>query len=383
MKFDKNSLKVMHIITDLETGGAEMMLFKLLKETKERNVDSVVVSLMSDGAVSNLIQSINIPVYSIGITQGKTPNYKQLMKFMHVIRVVKPNIIQGWMYHGNIAATVAKIILFFLLNKIKLFWNIRQTLYLLENEKHLTQIVIKLSALISWIPKKIIYNSYLSMSQHEAMGFSANKSIMLPNGFDLHNFTPQKKTLANIRSSLGITDDELLVGHIARFHPMKDHFNLLKAAELVLKSYNRVHFVLIGQDVDDDNTYLAEVIGNITGNKYIHLLGRRSNISEIISGLDVLVSSSAWGEGFPNVIGEALACGVPCVVTDVGDSALIVGDCGYVCRAEDSQVLADGILRMISNKNERERMSMQARNRIKNNYSIEEVARQYYNLYSA
>ena len=372
------SLKIVHVITGLETGGAEMMLYKLLREMQKFDNETVVVSLMEDGAVSELISEINIPVYTLGVSQGEVPGFRKIWWYIKLVRKYRPNIIQGWMYHGNIAATIAA---FFMGKKSKHYWNVRQTIYSYKYEKSLTRIIVRLSALISRMPNKIIYNSHLSKSQHEGCGFSARNSVVFPNGFDLNEFSPSKKCRVGIREYLKIKGDSIVVGHVARFHPMKGHIDFLRSAGIVLKRYSDIHFVLIGQGVDYDNKRLMDGIQKIPKSENIHLLGKRMDISEIMPSFDIFVSSSGWGEGFPNVVGEAMSSGVPCIVTDVGDSALVVGSSGYVCKPNDSIELAGYIIRMINNKSARFDMSISGLKRIKKYFSIEFVSDKYLSLY--
>ena len=201
---------------------------------------------------------------------------------------------------------------------------------------------------------------------------------MIPNGFDLEKFRPDQDRYQEFRKELGISERIILIGHISRFHPMKDHTTLLKAIDSVTKeiSYSKeiqsVLFLLVGHGVSRD----------LSTNPSIHFLGERSDIPRIMSSLDVLVSSSAWGEGFPNVIGEAMASETPCVVTDVGDSAYIVGKYGKVCPIGDDQCMAKNLLQFIKNENQRKKSGQQSRKRIKKYYSIDKIKKEYLKVWN-
>ena len=366
-------MKITHIITDLDIGGAEIMLYKLLISLQDEALESSVISLMRRGPIAEQIEALGVKVCTLDLDQGSYPSLQAIKKLRKFIRILDPNIVQGWMYHGNIVATIAIFLCQPMRKKIKLFWNIRQTLYSFINEKVQTIWLIRLGSWLSFLPHSIIYNSTVSVKQHVSLGFSTKKTKMIPNGFDLQKFRPNEQNRQQFREELGVTENVLLIGHISRLHPMKDHATLLRAIERVVDGLSdiggkqRVLFLLIGNGVTSE----------LSNNPAIHFLGERSDIPKIMSALDIVVSSSAWGEGFPNVIGEAMASEVPCVVTDVGDSAYIVGKYGQVCSVGDDQCIASSLLQLIENKQERKTAGRQARKRIKENYSMDKIKKEY------
>ena len=370
--------RVIHIITDLDTGGAEMMLYKLLTSLRNEAVDFLVVSLMNRGDITERIEALGVKVETLYLKQGQRPGLKTIKKLNKIMRVYNPDVVQGWMYHGNIAATIAVFLCWPFRKKVKLFWNIRQTLYNLDSEKRQTRWLIVLGRWLSFLPHGIIYNSSLSLKQHAAIGYSEKKNHMIPNGFDLEKFSSNKTNYQGFRKELGVSDNAILIGHISRLHPMKDHVTLLKAINRVAKeisNYEETHkvlFLLVGHNVTID----------LSNNAAIHFLGERSDIPRIMSALDVLVSSSAWGEGFPNVIGEAMASEVPCVVTDVGDSAHIVGKYGKVCPVGDDRCIAESLLQFIKNEKQRKIAGQQSRKRIKKYYSIDKIKKEYLKVWN-
>jgi glycosyltransferase involved in cell wall biosynthesis len=366
-------MKITHIITDLDTGGAEVMLCKLLSSLHNDAVNSMVISLMGRGKITEQIEALGVRVETLDLEQGERPGWRTVKKLRQFMRAFNPDIVQGWMYHGNIVATVAVFLFDPMCRKVKLFWNVRQTLYDINNEKIQTRWLIVLGRWLSFFPHSIIYNSNLSAEQHCNVGYSVKKTKIIPNGFDLQKFRPDQNRRQQLREELRVAESVLLVGHISRLHPMKDHATLLRAIERVVEglsdinSKQEVLFLLIGHGVTSE----------LSKNPAIRFLGERVDVPRIMSALDIVVSSSAWGEGFPNVIGEAMASKVPCVVTDVGDSAYIVGKYGRVCSVGDDQCIASSLLQLIENKQERKTAGKQARKRIKENYSMDKIKKEY------
>jgi len=371
-------MKIIHIITDLDVGGAEMMLYKLLFSLHDDTSNHMVVSLMGKGKIIRKIEVLGVRVETLGLRQGALPGFRDVNKLRKIVKDFNPSVVQGWMYHGNIAATIAVFITRSLNKKIKLFWNIRQTLYEISGEKRQTRLLIILGRWLSFLPQGIIYNSMLSAKQHISMGFVDKNISIIPNGFDLKKFRPDQGRYKKFRKELGISEDVFLIGHISRLHPMKDHATLLKAIGRVTKEINnsneihKVLFLLTGHNVTSD----------LSNNSLIRFLGERPDVPQIMSALDILISSSAWGEGFPNVIGEAMASEVPCVVTNVGDSAYIVGKYGKVCPIGDDQCIAKNLLQFIKNDSQRKKLGKQSRKRIEKYYSIDKIKEEYLKVWN-
>ena len=355
-----------------------MMLYKILCRMNRTCFEPIVVSLMNKEKIGRGIEAIGVPVYSLGMHAG-IPNPLALFELLTIVRKVKPDIIQGWMYHGNLAATVASG---FSRKQIPVLWNIRHSLYDLGKEKLITQMVIRMNALFSHTPATTIYNSRNSTIQHIKFGFRAEKNRIIPNGFDTIKFRPDSKLRQCVRAELEISDETILIGLIARYHPMKDHANFLRAASILLKSTPDVRFLLAGRGVDMGNNKLLSMVFNLGLDKHVMILGERDDIQKLNTALDI-ASSSSWSEGFSNVVGEAMACGVPCVVTDVGDSAWIVGNTGKVVPPRDAIALANAWKDLISiGVEKRRKMGKMARIRVKEYFSLTNIAAQYEQLYT-
>ncbi|RCJ24481.1 glycoside hydrolase [Nostoc sp. ATCC 43529] len=370
-------MRIIYIITGLSTGGAEVMLYKLLSRMDRQRFTPVVVSLMDRGTWGDRIADLGIPVYTIGMKPG-TLKLINIWRMIHIVRQLKPDLIQGWMYHGNLAAQFVRLFIF---RQVPVFWNIRHSLHSLELEKPRTTIIIKLCARFSHLPKKIIYNSQNSSKQHEKIGYCLEKTCVIHNGFETEKFTPSTEARLSVRSELNTPENALLIGLIGRYHPIKDHFNFIQAAALLIKTYSNVQFVLVGNQVDWENKILSEQIHQLGLVKHIRLLGERHDVPRLTAALDI-ASSSSSGEGFPNVIGEAMSCGVPCVVTDVGDSAWIVGDTGKVVPPKNSEALANAWQALINiGKEGRESLGKAARARVIKCFSLDSIVAEYEALY--
>jgi glycosyltransferase involved in cell wall biosynthesis len=371
---------VLHIITGLDdTGGAEMMLYKILSGMNREDSPPIVLSMESTcGPICKRIEALGVPVYSLEMRRGApTP-----IAFWHLIRLVRrlqPALIQGWMYHANLLALLVKP---FLSRPTPVLWNIRQSLYDLKHEKKMTAWVIRICAMLSRMPARILYNSEVGAIHHEAVGYASSKRLIILNGFAVEIFSPSEEARAQVRQELGLSPTAILIGLVGRYDPIKNHKNFILAADHLSNSYPDVHFLLVGNNVDDKNKILIDLINNKKLNNNFHLLGEREDINTLTAALDISTCCS-HGEGFPNVVGEAMSCEVPCVVTDVGDSAAVVGETGIVVPPRDSLALANGWKELLDmGVEKRKHLGKSARERIISNYSIEKIASQYEALYT-
>ncbi len=370
-------MKIIYVIAGLPTGGAEMMLYKLLSKINREQFEPVLVSLMDRGRLGDRIEALGIPVHTIGMKSG-TPTLAATWHLIHIIRQLKPDLIQGWMYHGNLAALLASV---FCSSKIPVFWSIHYSIDSLASDKKLTVAIIKLCAYLSKFATKIIFVSHKSKLQHEALGYYRENSCVIPNGFDNSLFVPSIEARLSVRAELDLPEKSFLIGLIGRYHPMKDHANFLQATALVLKSHSDLHFLMVGKGVDRDNQTLHKLIQELGIFNQTHLLGERSDIPRLTAALDIASSASAYGEAFPLVLGEAMSCGVPCVVTDVGDSSWIVGDTGRVVPPRNPEALSNAWKELIIISSEdRKTLREAARARIMEHFSLESVVVNYEDL---
>jgi glycosyltransferase involved in cell wall biosynthesis len=368
--------RVIFIITGLNTGGAEMMLLKLCSQLDRRRFEPYVISLSEKGVIGPRIEALGIPVNTLGMRLGR-PSLTGLLRLRKLVSTLCPNLIQGWMYHGNLAATLAA-------GSAPVVWGIRQSFYGLDKERMLTRWVIWLSAVMSRYPRTIVYNSRTSAQQHEKFGFDTSRTCIIPNGFDTEVLNPDKYARISIREELELSQNIVIIGLIGRYHQMKDHRNFLNAAALLVKEFSDVRFLLAGCGVDEDNPALKSMVAEFGLDGLVLMIGERNDIPQLNAALDIASSSSAWGEGFANVIGEAMSSGVPCVVPDVGDSAWIVGNAGKVVPRSDPVALAAAWKSLIQlNQTDRQALGNLARQRVIENFSLKSVVKQYEDLYES
>lgn len=372
----RDSNKFLHIITGLQVGGAERALYNLILGGLADGESMSILSLRDEGALGASIRELGVPVYSLGVI-GPVPGAISMWHLRKLVQEMQPDVIQGWMYHGNLAACAASRLAS---SRPIVTWNIRQCLYSLMNEKYITRQIIRSNGWLSNIPNAIIYNSNLSKAHHETFGFAHDKGRVIPNGFDIDTLTPDINVRHAVRLHLAISPETLLVGHVGRYHPMKDHVSFLRAAVQVAMRVPEAIFLLIGRGVNLENPYLRQIVPGALSNRFI-FLGERSDVPKLMQAMDVFCQSS-WSEAFPNVLGEAMSSGVPCVATNVGDSARIVGDAGLLVPASDSYALAEALISVLTMPIERRlALGRKARTRIKENYDLSRVVHMYKALY--
>ena len=353
------------------------MLYKLVSKMDWDKFEIQVISLTDIGPIGKKIEDLGIPVSALGMRKG-IPNPVAIFTLARWLRRTKPDLVQTWMYHSDLIGGLAAK----LAGSIPVVWGIRHSNLDPEGNKRATIWTAKTCALFSrWLPTKIVCCSEASRRVHTALGYDPDRMVVIPNGFDLNLFKPDLEGVALVRQELGISEDTILIGMVGRFDPQKDHRNFIKAAALQQKKIRNVQFLLCGDDIRWENQKLSRWIDGAGLHGYFHLLGRRNDIPRIMTTLDI-ASSSSYGEGFPNVVGEAMACGTPCVVTDVGDSALLVGDTGIVVPPKDPDVLALAWEKLIEiGKDKRQKLGHDARLRIRDNFSLPSVVKQYEELY--
>lgn len=367
---------VIHIISGLSTGGAEKSLLRLIKSGLGGKYNSYVISLLDEGVVGQELRQIGIPVSALGL-RNIGAFFAGIKRLRTEIRKLNPGIIQGWMYHGNFAAIIASK---FAASHVVTVWNIRHSLYDLKLEKSATQKIIIANKLLSAKPDSIIYNSLISKKQHEGFGFASIKGRVIPNGVDVKYFSYSKNTSLDVRSMLDIPADAIVVGHVARYHPIKNHSSFIRVAVEIACRYLNVHFILIGNGVTEENYELKKNIPCVLHNRF-HLLGERKDINILMNAFDVLCQSSL-SEAFPNVLVEAMSTCVPCVATDVGDSAIIIGETGLVVPKEDDRKLFSGLNKLITMPlNKRLKLGNRARERILTEFTLDKCNERYVELY--
>jgi glycosyltransferase involved in cell wall biosynthesis len=371
--------RLVFIITGLSTGGSETMLLKLLERIDRRRFQPHVFSLSGKGEIGPRIEALGIPVEALGMRPG-LPSPLKFHRLVSRLRELQPDMIHTWMYHadlvGSLAARFAGV--------STVGWRINHSNLDRALNKRTTLWIVSLCARLSHrIPKRILSCSEKAREVHVAAGYAAGKMLVVPNGFDLGRFRPDAAARESVRQELGLGTDVPLVGIVGRYNSQKNVEGFVDAAGAVARSRSDVHFLLAGTGLDAANAALARAVSATAVADRVHLLGRRDDIPRLMAALDVFALSS-HGEAFPNVVGEAMACGVPCVVTDAGDAAEIVGDTGKVVPTGDMAGLAREILGMLElPPAARVALGQRARDRVRDKYDIERVVEQYQEFYES
>jgi glycosyltransferase involved in cell wall biosynthesis len=374
-------VRIAHVIVGLGQGGAEAVLRRLV--TSARAGDRhVVISLMDDGVHGVALRSAGVEVVVLGMPRGRL-TVNGLARLHQSLRAISPDIVQTWMYHADVVGGVVARFA----GCRHVVWGIRHSNFDHRKTSRTTRWVVKAGALLSRVvPSAIACNSERAVRVHREIGYAGDKFRVIANGFDLSRFGPDDAARRRLRAEWGLGADTFLVGFVARWHPQKDHRNLLQAIEKARSVQPAIHCVLVGQEMTRDNAALVSLIDNLGLSPNIMLLGPRDDVDSVMKALDLHVMSSAYGEAFPNVVAEAMASGVPCVVTDVGDAALIVGDSGWVVAPGDAAALAQAIMSAMRERHDRpdqwRARQTAARARIAENFSMERMASAYRALWA-
>ena len=330
-----------------------------------------VVSMLPAGLMAEPLRAAGIPVHSLQIRRG-VPDPRAIFRLRRIVRNFSPDLIQTWMYHADLLGGVVGA-----LEKRVVVWNVRHSNLDRHTNSTSTLLAARVCALTSRrVPRAVIYCSHAARETHEAIGYDSPLARVLPNGFDLARFAPDAEARRQARAQLGVGPGQTVIGLVARYHPQKDHRTFIEAARR-FGSRRDVMFVMVGAGIHDGNRSLTAQVAAAGLGSRVRMLGERDDVHAVMQAFDIATSSSV-GEGFPNVIGEAMACGIPCVVTDVGDSARLVGDTGLVVPPSDPVALAEGWRRMDEMGVEgRAELGRRARDRMEKRFSIEAVAHQY------
>ncbi len=370
-------MKLMHIITSLETGGAQTVLCQLLQKFQEMGIIQTVISLKPNGEIAEQINSLNIPLYEF---QFRPYNFlEQRSNLTKVINTFHPDNIQSWLYHADFMTI-------FLRDKSKtpIFWGIHHTYETRSRIKFFTRMIIKMNLLFSDIvPQKIICCSQSALESHLNIGYPKSKLVYIPNGIDTNIFKPDVNARILLRSELNLQPESKVIGYIARFHPQKDHNTFFKAANILLEQNENIHFVLAGDQVNLLNPKIGRFMLNSQYPSHFHFLGRRTDIPMITAALDVATLTSSGDEAFPLTILEAMACGIPCVSTDIGDVKETLGNAGMVIPPQNPEMLAAGWKTILDKLPEEiAKIKIIGRNLVINRFTNEQMAKQYINEYN-
>ena len=371
-------IKVMHVITTLGPAGAETMLSRVASGMDGTRFENEIVSLTDILDLAERIQGMGVRVRTLGM-KTSVPNPLLVLRLAQWIRESKPDVIHTWMYHANLVGALAAR----LAGDVPVVWAIHHSVLDPRIDKRRTMLVNRVCAFLSRkFPARIVCCSEASLHLHKKLGYTAELLEVIPNGFDLDQAKPDPTAPVSLREELGVPGDAILIGIAARFHPHKDHCNFVQAAALLHKQLPEVHFLLCGLDVTRQNPHLAEWIQAAGIGGCCHLLGVRQDMPRLFAGMDIATNASC-SEAFPMAVGEAMACGTPCVVTDVGDSALIVDKTGIVVPPGDPHALAEAWRKLIeAGFAARHRLGMAARHRVQQHFALPAIVERYQAIYA-
>ncbi len=371
-------VRVVHVITGLGVGGAETMLAKLLEaeQRSEHHRTVEVICLGAGGPMEARIRATGVAVSCIGMGHGGSRGPLAGLRVLAArLRELRPHVVQCWMYHadllGGLTARIA-------VPRVGRIWSIRAS-SMPHPASLLTRTIIRACALLSWVlPARIVSCSTAAAALHVRLGYDARRIIVIPNGFDLTRFVPSAEARTQLRAELGLAPDAPVIGCVARFDPQKDFPTLLRTFGHVLDERADATLVIAGHGCTPDNTAIVSMIPEPRRAR-VRLLGVRRDIPMLTAAFDVAILTSAYGEGFPNVLGEALACGVPSVATDVGESREIAGAEGMIAPIGDATALAQGVLSILARpRAEQAELAMRMRDRAIANYELSAIARRYW-----
>jgi len=374
---ENQSMRVLHVITGLGVGGAEHMLLKLLRANALAGFEQGVVAMLPGGAMVETMRATGAAVEELNFLGG-LPLLGGASQLAMLTRRHPPDLVHGWMYHGNLGAALARAAL---RRRVPLVWSIRQSLPSLDGENAFARAGIHLNRALSSLPDCLLFNSLAGQEQHRSFGFRMQRAHYLPNGFDTAHFAADALERARLRVAWGADGSMVMFGVLARHHPVKDHVGFLQAARRTLDARAQARFVLAGTGMDAANAALMQTIADAGLAGRVLLMGERRDAAAVLSALDVCVSSSL-AEAFSNTVGEAMSCGLPCVVTAVGDSAQLIGNSGRSVPPRDPAALAAAMVAMIDlGAAGRAELGARARQRIEAEFGIDAVARRHAELY--
>lgn len=370
---------IVHLITGLQCGGAENQLQQLVLASDSHRYRHVVISLLEGGAIASELKESGIEVHSLGM-KGGSPSPVGMVRLVRLLRRLRPNVLHCWLYHaclmgllGGRWAGIPRVI-----------WGLRSANAGLRGYSLSTRAVVRLCARFSSLPDAVVVNSETSRAVHQNWGYNTTKVRVIPNGVDAQRFSPDPEARRAVRAELGLGHDSVLIGLFARYSPMKDHETFLRAAGMVHAWYPDVRFLMAGEHMTADNGPLSRIVQKNALQQVLYLLGPRRDLPRLTAGLDISCLSS-WSESFPNVVVEAMACAVPCVVTDAGDTRLIVGDTGRVVPPSVPQALAEAMGALIgmeaAEPEALEALGQRARERVLAQFTMQKTVSAYEDLY--
>ena len=363
--------KLIFIAPDINSGGAENILFNVAKTLNKKDI--ILISLTDSGFYGSKLKNYGYEFYALKMKK----NIFAIFKFIYLIILIykyKPLIVHTWLYRANLFGGVAAKIA----GVNKIYWTIHHDF---EYSNFLMMLEMKILILLSYfIPKKIIFGSDISKKNHILNGFSKYKSTIINNGVSTKIFKPNKKFRIDFRKALSIDEDCLVLGNIARYHPLKDHETLFRALQIVKNKGLRFKCILIGSGFTNKIKKIKERINYYELNQNLIIYGQTFKINEIINAFDINILTSKK-ECSPISLLESMSTGVPCISTNVGDASQLIMDSGWTVQISDFKSLAELIQKIYIDKNIIKIKSKKARKRVEMFYRLEIMIEKYKALY--
>lgn len=373
------AVKVVHVIIGLNVGGAELMLKRLVESHRvQPSIGHSVISLTDRGVLGEQLAKQGVAVHCLGMSSiSKGP--ATFFKLRKLLQTLRPDVVHTWMYHADLLGGLAARSI----GIRNLVWCIRST----DIRKGGSKVTLLIRKLCAWfsgrLPRVIVCAADASRKVHETVGYAPNKMQVIPNGFELDKLLPTGSNGSRIRDELGISNEFTLVVSVGRYNPVKDHKTFIEAAGKVAAQRNDVRFMLVGRDLEHSNSQLMDLIDATGQADAFYLLGERNDVPACLQASDIFCLHSVT-EGFPNVLGEAMAVGLPCITTDVGDAAYLLDNPEWVVPAASPNKLADKLNAVLSlPAAEREALGQAAASRIREHFTMDVISRRYYDLYAS
>lgn len=369
-------MKVLHIIVGLDIGGAESMLKRLIESEPANIPETVVVTLTSLGVLGEAMRARGVSVHTLKILSfWHVPI--TLWRLIRLIRQSRPQIVQTWMYHadfiGGLAARWA--------GSCAIVWNVRSTA-IPQGPLSATYWLVRLCAICSYfIPDRIICCANSAKTAHIKLRYAAHKMTVIPNGYDFSAFEFNFNSRSKVRLELGLDDGDIVIGVVGRFDPLKDFQNFVAAAAHITSRRGDIKFLMVGRGNEWSNDALRGWIEKAGLVQHFCLVGQQTDVTCALSAMDIFCLSSV-NEAFPNVVVEAMAMGLPCVVTRAGDAPDILGDNSFVVPTKAPAALAEALLRMCDfEPPDRKILGEKNAMKVRNEYGIEKIRQRYEAVY--
>lgn len=370
-------MRILHVITDLDQGGAEMALSGLLKEMRGKGIDQEIICLSGPGIVGDRLLLDGFTVHYLHMRRAAF-SLSAYIESIRIIRAYSPSLIQTWMYHADFFVSLLQL----WIPKIPIFWGLHNSTLSAHSTPATRGILRLLCRFSQFIPKAVIACSQDAIHVHTAAGYAPEKMRFVPNGFDMTKYCHNNDQRNAVRSEFSVPAEGPFIGNISRFDQQKDHATLIKAWGLLAVNFPKARFLLAGKDLTPENELLGKWLQSAGIADRTVLLGIRDDVPSLLNALDLFVLSSNSGEAFPLVIGEAMSTGVLCAATDIGDTSFLIGESGMICPANSPAALCE-ICKELLTLPEKEKAVRRekGRERIQTSFSIKSMMEGYLAVY--